>query len=442
MLNKIIKVISEKINPGRRKVFTNISWLLGERVFRMAVSFLLLAWTARYLGVNDFGLLNYAIAFSDMFSPLFQLASSQIVFRDLVTHPSEKEEILGTAALLKFIIGIFVFILAVGTIFFLQPNDSLTIKLVFIISIPSLISGFSIIESWFQSQVEMKYTIWARNSVFIITTLMRIVLLELQAPLIFFAWLVVIESVLNTLGFISIYHLTKQSILAWRANWERAKNLMRISWPLILSSLSIIVYLRIDQVMLGQLADAKAVGIYAIAVRLSEVWPFASTAIVKSVSPSIIAARKDSEEVYYKKIQKLCNLQAALVYCIAIPMTFLSTPLVTLLFGKDFAPAGIVLSIHIWSAMFLFLGYVKEVWIITEGLTGFAFAFSFAGAIMNLILNFLLIPKYREVGAAIATVISYGFADYIMCFLYPPARKFGLIMTQAMTLNLVKVSKV
>jgi len=438
MFKKFTTILKEKLTPKQLKILTNISWLLSERFFRMAVGFIIVAWTARYLGSDRFGQLNYAIAFVGIFLPLFQLASDQINFRDLVTHPSSKEEILGTAFLMKCVIGIFVFLLSVGSIISFDPTNTLNQKLVIIIATSSFLSGFSVIESWFYSQVEHKYSIWARNIAFIIITVTRIVFLELKAPLIIFAWLVVIESALNVIGLITIYKLTGNNIFAWRANWQRAKSLMKISWPLILSTLAITIYLRIDQVMLGQLADAQAVGIYSAAVRLSEIWPFASTAIVKSLAPSIIEAKKVSEELYYQKIQKLCNLQALMVYCIAIPMTFLSTPFVVLVFGKEYAPAGIVLSIHIWSSMFLFLGYVKEIWITTEELTGFAFIFSAGGAIMNVILNFWLIPRYKEVGAAIATVVSYGFADYVMCFFYPPARKFGLIMTQAMSLNLIK----
>jgi PST family polysaccharide transporter len=116
-------------------------------------------------------------------------------------------------------------------------------------------------------------------------------------------------------------------------------------------------------------------------------------------------------------------------------MTFFSTPLIVLVFGKDYAAAGIILSIHIWSSVFVFLGYVKEVWIATEELTGYALFASISGAVMNIVLNLWLIPKYQGLGAAIATVISYAFADYVMCFIYPPARKFGLIMTKAIGLN-------
>ncbi|VXD11295.1 Polysaccharide biosynthesis protein [Planktothrix serta PCC 8927] len=438
MLNKITKAIQKKIKPEQFKILTNIGWLLSERVFRMIMGFFLLAWTARYLGANQFGELNYAIAFGAIFLPLFQLASDQIIFRDLVRTPNLKESILGTGFLIKLLIGIIVFILASGSIIFLQPNDPLTINLVIIVSIPSLFGGVSIIEAWFQSQVELKYTIWSKNIVFVLVTLIRIFLLQNQAHLMAFAWLIVIENAANAIGFVLIYRLTGKNILAWRGNWKRAKKLMKISWPLILSSLAITIYLRIDQVMLGQLTNSEQVGLYSAAVRLSEIWPFASTAIVKSIAPSIIAAKNENEELYYKKLQRLATSQALLVYCIAIPMTFLSTPFVVFVFGKEYAAAGGVLAIHIWSSMFLFLGYVKEIWITTEELTVFAFFFSVVGAVSNVILNFLLIPKYQAIGAAIATVVSYGCADYLACFIYKPARKFGWIMTQAMTLNLIK----
>jgi polysaccharide transporter, PST family len=438
MLKSLLDIFHGRLNAENSKIITNIGWLTAERVFRMAVGFLTLAWTARFLGVDQFGSLNYALAFVAIFSPLGQLASDQITFRDLVNDPEKKNTILGTSFFIKFIAGIFVFILSVISILLLKSGDILICKLVIVIATSSFFGGFNVIELWFQSQIDSKYIVSARNAAFIVATIIRIALLQSNAPIIFFAWLVTIESFLNVIAFIFVFNLAGNKILAWNADWKIAKELMRVSFPLIFSTFAIVVYMRIDQIMLGQLADTEAVGNYSAAVKLSEIWPFASTMIVKSVAPSIIAAKKVSEALYYQKLQKLSNFQAILVYCVAIPMTFLSTPFVILVFGEEFAPAGIVLSIHIWSSMFLFLGYVKEIWITTEGITWFAFWFTAVGAATNIILNSILIPPYRESGAAIATVISYGFADYIMCFLHPSARRFGWIMTQAMSLNLIK----
>lgn len=440
MLTKLADALHSKFSVEQLKIAKNIGWLAAERIFRMAIGFLTLAWTARYLGVGQFGELNYAMAFVAIFSPLGQIASDQITFRDLVNSPETKEKILGTSFVIKFIAGIAIFILSTLSIILLKSNDYSTCKLVIIIAASSFFGAGNVIELWFQSQVDSKYVIWARNSAFIIGTVFRIALLESGASIDFFAWLVVVESFLSLVGFVLVFKAAGNKVLAWRFNWELAKDLMRISFPLIFSTLAIVIYMRIDQVMLGQLAGSQSVGTYSAAVRLSEIWPFASTMIVKSLAPSIIASKKINDDSYYKKLQSLCNFQALLVYGIAIPMTFLSTPFVVIVFGPEYSSAGVILSIHIWSSMFLFLGYVKEVWITTEELTWFAFSFTVVGASMNVILNFILIPPYKEVGAAVATVISYGIADYAMCFIYPPARRFGWMMTQAMSLNLIKIN--
>ena len=325
MLHKLQIAIQKRFNPDQLKIITNIGWLASERIFRMAISFLTIAWTARYLGVDQFGELNYAIAFASMFLPLLQIASEQITFRDLVNHPENKEQILGTSFFIQVIAGIVIFLLAVFSVLGFHGNDPGIYKLVIILATVSCFGGFGVIESWFHSQVEVKYPIWVRNCVFILITSLRILLLSVKAPIEYFAWLIVLESLLNAVGFMVIFRITGHNIFAWRSSWKYSQDLMRVSFPLIFSSLAIAVYMKIDQLMLGQLVGSQSVGNYSAAVRLSEMWPFASTMIVKSLAPSIIAAKKVSEESYYRKLQNLCNLQALLVYCIAIPMTFLAT---------------------------------------------------------------------------------------------------------------------
>lgn len=434
MLNNLSAAI-KNLSPNLRKILSNIGWLIAERVLRMVVGFLVLAWMARYLGADNFGLLNYGIAFVAIFSTFAQLGLNHFIVRDLVSEATNKDEILGTAFFLRIISGIASLFSAIVIIFLLRPDDPSGRNIVIILTASLILQEFNVIDNWFQSQVQSKYAVWANNTAFILMTLVRITLIKTNAPLITFAWAWLAETFLSVIGLVIIYQGTGKKIQRWRPNWIRAKRLLKVSWPLILSNLSIMVYIYIDQIMLGQLADARSVGIYAAAVRLSENWPFLSLALVRSVAPSIIEAKKVSEKFYYERIQKICNLLALIFYCIAIPMTFLSTPLIILVFGQEYAPAGLILSIHIWSAIFGFLGYVKEIWVATEELTSFAFAASLLGAVINILLNLWLIPLYQGVGAAIATVISYGFADYVMCFLYPPARKFGWVMTKALTFN-------
>lgn len=434
MLKQLLNFF-RNLSPNFKKILSNISWLLIERILRMAVGFFVLAWIARDLGTAKFGLLNYGLAFVDLFANLADLGLNQILIRDLVSEPERRNEILGTAFFLRLAAGIGTFLLTIISIFVLRPDDQLSQFLVFIVALRLLFQQVDVVDQLFQSQVQAKYGVWARNTSFLIVSIARVVLLETGGSLIAFAWTFLIESLIANIFLVIAYQKTGGKLINWRVSLLRAKQMLRLSWPLILSSLAIVIYLRIDQVMLGQLANDQEVGIYSAAVKLSEAWPFMILAIVKSFSPAIISAKKISEELYYEKIQRLSNLLTLIVYAIALPMTFLSKPLVMLVFGPQYAAAGVVLSIHIWASVFGFLGYIKEIWIATEELTKFAFVASVAGAVLNIILNWWLIPINGAVGASIATVISYGFADYIMCLIYPPAHPMAWVMTKAMTLN-------
>ncbi len=442
MLNYLTARI-QNVSPGLRKIIGNFGWLFADRVLRMGVGLIVTGWLARYLKPEQFGLLNYAIAFTGLFGTVAALGLDKIVIRNLVREPTAKDEILGTAFTLKLCSGLATFSLATGIIFLLKPDDSLTRALTAIMAACLVFEALNVIDFYFQAKVQSKYTVWARNTAFIAITLIRIVLLQIQAPLVAFAWAALAEIGLGALGLAICYKISGENLLRWRPDFTQAKTLLKESWPLILSNLAIMVYLRIDMVMLGQLANDGSVGIYSSATRLSEVWNFIGIAIVSSVTPSIVEAKKISENLYYEKLQKLFNFMALLSYSIAIPMTFLSAFLIVLVFGRDYASAGEVLRIHIWAGLFTFFGWSKGVWLVTEGYTLFALWATSLGAVMNIALNFWLIPDfYRNSGAtgaavaaAIATVISYAFTDYVLCFFYPPARKLAGIMTRAMTLT-------
>jgi len=434
MFNRITVVI-QRLSPELLKILSNIGWLFADRVLRLGIGIIVTAWIARYLKPEQFGLFNYATAFVSLFGMLATLGLDQIVVRDMVREPSCKNEILGTAFVLKLLGGISTVLLAIGTVLLLRPDEQVTHWLVGIIAVGTIFDAFNTIDFWFQLQVKSKYTVIAKNTAFIVSTFIRIALLQMQADLVTFAWALLAELFLGAMGLVIAYRVSGQSFLEWRASWQRAKSLLKDSFPLIFSGIAIMIYLRIDQVMLGQLADNEAVGIYSVTTRISEVWYFIPSAITSSVAPAIATAKKFNETLYYNKLQKLFNLMAVLGYSIAIPMMFLGKYIITLVFGQTYASGSEVLAIQIWTGLFCFFGFSKSLWIINEGRTKYDLVEKSFGAILNILLNLLLIPIYREKGAAIATLISYGFVDYFMCFLYAPARKLGWMMTKALALN-------
>ena len=192
------------------------------------------------------------------------------------------------------------------------------------------------------------------------------------------------------------------------------------------------IYMKIDHIMLGEILGSQAVGIYSAATRISEIWYFIPTAIASSISPAIFSAKKEGDEIlYYRRIQQLLRLLSIIAIVIAVPMSFLSGDIVTLLFGPEYSAAGSILVIHIWAAFFVFMGVGASSWFIAEGLTYLTFRRTLIGAVMNILLNFILIPMYGGVGAAIATVISQAFASFLSNGFSAKSRRILLIQLKS-----------
>ena len=421
-----------KSSDKLRKIIANTGWLFADRILRMGVGLFVGVWVARYLGVQQFGVFNYATAFVALFSTLSTLGLDAIVVRSIVREPEKRAEILGTAFWLKLFGGVAALILAVSSIIAVRHDDQLTISLVAILSSVGIFQAFNTIDLWFQSQVQSKYTVIAKNTAFVITALVKVALISFHAPLIAFAWAALGEVSLGAIGLIISYRVRGYSPWLWPWSSPLAKTLLKESWPLILSGLTIMIYMRIDQIMLGQMVGDKAVGLYSAATRISEVWYFIPMAIASSVSPTIYAAKEISESLYYRRIEQFLRLLSWLSIVLAVPMSFLSGTIITVLFGKSYEPSASILAIHIWASLFVFMGVGTSSWFIAEGLTQFALRRTIIGAITNVFLNIFLIPAYGGVGAAIATVISQAFASFLSNATHPKTRKIFNIQVKSL----------
>lgn len=412
-----------KSSDRLRGIITNTGWLFADRILRMGVGLFVGVWVARYLGVQQFGVFNYATAFVALFSTLSTLGLDAIVVRSIVREPEKRAEILGTAFWLKLFGGVAALVLAVSSIILVRHDDQLTISLVAILSSVGIFQAFETIDLWFQSQVQSKYTVIAKNTAFVVITLVKVTLISIHAPLIAFAWTALGEVGLGAIGLMISYKIRGYSPWLWPWSLLLAKTLLKESWPLILSGLTIMIYMRIDQIMLGQMVGDKAVGIYSAATRISEVWYFIPMAIASSVSPAIYAAKEVSESLYYRRIEQFLRLLSLLSIVVAVPMSFLSGTIITTLFGKSYEASAPILAIHIWASLFVFMGVGTSSWFVAEGLNQFALRRTIVGAITNVILNIFLIPTYGGVGAAIATVISQAMASFLSNATHPKTRK-------------------
>jgi PST family polysaccharide transporter len=397
-----------------QQLIPNTGWLLFDKIFRLGVGLVVSVWVVRYLGPDQFGLLSFSIAFASLFSVLATFGLDGIVVRDLVNNPEQSNEILGSAFALKLVGAGGALLFALVFISLLKPGNSQLQLLVMISAAGMLFQSLDVVDFWFQSRVEAASAVYARSFAFVFTSALKLFLIVTKAPLVSFAFATSLELVLAAIGLACVFQVKGQHLLKWKSRMGRIQQLLRDGWPLALSSVAVIIYMKIDQVMLGEMLDTTAVGLYSAAVRISEVWYFIPTSIVASISPALIKAKDVSPALYNKRLGDLFRLMAGIALAIAIPMTFLSDRIVKLLYGAAYNGAGPILAVHIWAALFVFIGVAQSPWNILEGLTKLALVRTTLGAIANIVLNLLLIPKYGAMGAAIATTVSYALAAFVL----------------------------
>jgi PST family polysaccharide transporter len=421
--------------PNLWRILTNVGWLFADRVVRMGVGLVIGIWIARYLGPEQFGLFNYTLAFVGLFLPIAMLGLDSVVVREIVHDPTRTEQTLATAFVLKLGAGIASYGLALAVIMTLKPDDTTLILLVALAGIMLISQSFDVVDLWFQSQVRSKYSVLVRNTSFSIAAVVRVALILSLAGVVAFAAAVALEAALTAIGLVLVFRADGGRFGGWRSTKARASTLLNMSWPLLFSGMAIAVYLRIDQIMLGEMLGDAEVGVYAAAVRISEVWYFIPTAIVSSVAPTLITARKTDAALYRRRVQQLLSTMALLGYGVAIAVTLFSRPMIGLLYGVDYADAGPTLAVHVWAGLFVCLGVAQSAWLLNEGHTRVGLVNTTVGALVNVGLNFLLIPQFGAIGAAIATLVSYGIAVFALCFFYAPTRPIGYMILKALALR-------
>ena len=418
--NLTLKIKNLQQHSGFMKYFKNTSWLFAEKILRMVVGLFVGVWVARYLGPDKFGLFSYTQSFVGLFTAIATLGLDGIVVRELVKHPQKENELLGTAFYLKLMGAVLTLVILYIAIHF-TSNDHYTNVLIFIIASATIFQSFNVIDMYFQSKVMSKYVVFANITSLFISSLVKITLILLNAPLIAFAWVVLFDSFVLACGF--IYFFLKQSALTagntFRCKIQNLKfskltavSLLRDSWPLILSGIAISLYMKIDQVMIKEMLNSEAVGYYAVAVKFSEIWLFITVSITSSLFPAIVNAKKVSEKLYVERIKKLYRLLVFISLTISVFIAIFAKYIVLYTYGEQYMASVPLLQMYVWSIVFVFLNNGSWQWYIAENLQHLATIRLFIGAIVNIVLNIWWINLYGLEGAVYATLVSYAVATY------------------------------
>ena len=425
-------VLHKKLD-GRRDfqaIIGNAGWLLVDKIIRLGLGLFVGTWIARYLGPKQFGLLSFATAFVTLFGALATLGLDGIVIRELVKGPTRNHEILGTAFTLKLTGGAITVMITLLSIFLVRGKETLILWLVGLSASVLIFQSVNVIDFYFQANVQSRYTVYAANLAFILITMTKVALLLLAAPLIAFAWAALGEAALTAAFLLVIYRANCHDVTTWRYDGSVARQLLKDSWPLLLAGLAVMVYMRLDVVMLQQMAGDREVGVYAAATRISEVWYFLPALLVASVAPSLIKCHRTDPDLFTVRFRRLYFVLVWLAVGLSVPLSLASGWIIRVLYGVQFNGAAPVLAIHFWASVAVFLGVASSQYLLVEQLQTISFYRTLIGVICNIILNLVLIPRFGATGAALATVVSYSIAT-VSIVLFKSTRAHSLHMLMA-----------
>ena len=405
MLIKNLKKMKILNSMGFKKYFKNTSWMVLEQAIRMVSSLLIGIWIARYLGAENYGIYSYVIAFSAIFTVISKLGLDSVIVKEIVNKLEKTDIYLSTCFWIKLKSSIILIIIIACTLYLTEQEAEIKIYIM-IISFSMIFQSFDTIEYYFQAKTLAKYISISKIIQITISSSIKIYLVMNNYELFYFVLIFLFDNITLSVLYLYSFKVNKKKLKYNIFNLKIAKELLKESWPLIFSSFFAMIYLRIDQLMIMEFLGGKELGLYSAAVRLSESLYFIPILLTTSLFPAIINSKNVSQKLYKKRLQDLYILLVWIAIPLSIFFNYYSEEIINLTFGSDYLKSHQVLLIHVWSSIFIFLSAAFGRFLIIEKLAYLNMLRVFFGAIINVILNYLLIPQYGIEGAAYSTFIS------------------------------------
>lgn len=421
------------MDSSKKRVLANMSWLMGGKVVNMILSFFVSLATARYLGPSNYGTINYVAAYVSFFSSITSLGLSVIVIKEVSMKKEDDNEIIWTGIFCRFITAVLSTISVMSFFALAKADDPLMLKIAFLESIAILASAFDTFMYWFQGKLMGKYVSIAGVIAYLAMSLYRLYLLASGADILWFAFATSVDTLILSAVLMLVF-IWKNGFHV-RVSFRMGKKLLKQSYHYMISGLIAILYSKIDQVMLGEMLDSTSVGLYSAALTIAGLWGMIPSAFIQSVSPILYKNAEEARGTFLKRLKQSYAGIWILNVCWSLFVSVFSYWIVLLLYGSEYLEARSALVIVVWYSGISSIGSLTQVYLATENKNRYVNYFAVAGLITDVILNFLLIPRFGIMGAAATTLVTYIVIHIIMPFAIKDTREAGILILQGMVLK-------
>lgn len=393
--------------PNLRAALSNANWLLVDKVFRLLLALFVGSWMARTLGAEEFGELSYVLAYVAFFQVVASLGLEGIALRDMAREPDASEEIYGTTLRLRLLAGVTAWAVAIGGLALVKGPSDPSVLLALLVSAPIVLQAADTVDLWFIAGRGSRLAVVPKLLALLGSNTLRVLLILRGAPLEHFAALASLEATAVAASLL-LARRRDRAEQPRSFSAARARRLSAEGLPFLLSGLTVIIYMRIDQIMLREMMGATEVGIFSAAVSISQLTHVVPMTLASAIAPVIARKRLESARAYDDALLSVFRAFGGLALVTSMAISLAAPLLMQLLYGPGFAAAADVLAIHAFSAVFVFQGVAQSLWLTNEQRGMASLMKTAAGAFAAVVANLILIPRYGAVGAAVATLISFA----------------------------------
>lgn len=403
----------------------NFGWLAVDRGVRLVVGLLVGSWVARYLGQAGFGLLSYALAFVGIFSALAPLGMDALAVREIIRAPEQGGRWIGTVIGFRALAALVFALLGCALIVVLRPHDVQAWSLVALLSMGAIFQALDSGELWFQAKTQMRRLVMPRLLLMLGMNALKIYAILRGAGVIWFAAFTALEQVIG--GALTWLFVRRSLGADNRPFFETARGyaLLRECWPLAVSALAVVLYMKLSQLVVGQLLGDASLAIYAAAIRIPEAALFLPVILSSSLLPSLLRSRAQGVHAYRVARLRFLRMHALLALAICVPVCLGAPWIIHFLYGDAYRDAAPVMAVYTWSLLFVFLGVARAQHLLNERQTHLPLWYSVLGLLVALVGCFVLIPRWGPMGAAAATVIAQLVSAFLSSFIHPTTHEIG-----------------
>ena len=400
-----------------KRVFNNAKWIIVCRIGQSLMQLIVGMITARYLGPSNYGLINYAASVVAFVLPFVQLGMPSTLVQELIDTPEKEGEIMGTAMLMNVGSGMACLILTISFVFVANRGEQITLIVCTLYSLSLLFRALELMNYWFQYKLKSKFPSIIMLGVSIVISIYKVYIVVTAKSIYWFAIISTIEFVLSGFAMVIIYSRMKTQM--FKFTFPMAKRLFRRSKYFVLAAAMVTVFQNTDHIMLKMMVGDRQNGFYTAAITCATIFHFLYYAIVDSMRPVILENKKKQSCKYEENLTKLYAIVVYTAMLQAIGFTILAKPIVLILYGEAYYETIQVLRVVVWQIAFSHMGTVRNIWMLAEGRENYVWRINLIGALLNIILNALLIPSHGAYGAALASLVTQIFTNLILNFMLP-----------------------